>query len=168
MATVCDACGYKNSEIKSGSEISKNGKRLVLKVNTMEDLSRDILKSDTCSLSIPEISLELTHGTLGGRFTTIEGILVQVKSELSEKIAPFSTGDAATSDIRQGKLTSMLSRLDQIISGAMPCTIILEDPLSNSYIQSLTAPDPDPQLTVQEYERSYEQNENLGLNDIRV
>jgi zinc finger protein len=29
-------------------------------------------------MSIPEIDLELQQGTLGGRFTTVEGILQQV------------------------------------------------------------------------------------------
>ena len=46
--------------------------------------------------------------------------------------------------------------------------MILDDPLANSYIQSLYAPDPDPNMTVEWYERSWEQNEGLGLNDIKV
>jgi zinc finger protein len=37
-------------------------------------------------MTIPEIDLELTHGTLGGRFTTVEGILDQVFEELSDKV----------------------------------------------------------------------------------
>ena len=31
---------------------------------------------------IPEIDLELVEGTLGGRFTTVEGLLVQVKDQV--------------------------------------------------------------------------------------
>ena len=42
---------------------------------------------------IPEIDLELTHGTLGGRFTTLEGILDQVYEELSDKV--FASGDSS-------------------------------------------------------------------------
>jgi len=37
-------------------------------------------------LHIPEIDLVLQPGTLGGRFTTVEGILEQVYEELSEKV----------------------------------------------------------------------------------
>ena len=44
------------------------------------------LQSETAGLEIPEIELVLTHGTLGGRFTTLEGILNQVYEELSEKV----------------------------------------------------------------------------------
>ena len=40
--------------------------------------------------------------------------------------------------------------------------------MANSYIQSLYAPDPDPNMTTETYERTFEQNEELGLNDIKV
>ena len=44
-------------------------------------------------MTIPEIDLELTLGTLGGRFTTVEGILNQVYEELSDKL--FASGDSS-------------------------------------------------------------------------
>ncbi|KAG2135310.1 ZPR1 zinc-finger domain-containing protein [Suillus clintonianus] len=71
MSTNCDDCGYRDNEIKSGTAISELGKRITLKVEDRDDLSRDILKSDTSGLSIPEIDLDLHPGTLGGRFTTL-------------------------------------------------------------------------------------------------
>jgi len=44
MSTNCDLCGYRDNEVKSGSAISDKGKRIILKVEDREDLSRDILK----------------------------------------------------------------------------------------------------------------------------
>jgi zinc finger protein ZPR1 len=44
----------------------------------------------------------------------------------------------------------------------------LDDPLSNSYIQNIFAPDEDPQLSIEYYERTEEQNEELGLSDMNV
>lgn len=44
MSTNCDHCGYRDNEVKSGSAISEKGKRITLKVEDREDLSRDILK----------------------------------------------------------------------------------------------------------------------------
>jgi zinc finger protein len=44
MSTNCDRCGYRDNEVKSGSAISDKGKRITLKVEDSEDLSRDILK----------------------------------------------------------------------------------------------------------------------------
>lgn len=44
MSTNCDRCGYRDNEVKSGSAISELGKRITLKVEDRDDLSRDILK----------------------------------------------------------------------------------------------------------------------------
>ncbi len=44
MSINCDRCGYRDNEVKSGSAISEKGKRITLKVEDREDLSRDILK----------------------------------------------------------------------------------------------------------------------------
>ena len=55
-----------------------------------------------------------------------------------------------------------------MIAVERPFTIILDDPLSNSYLQNIYAPDEDPNMIVEIYERTFEQNEDLGLNDIKV
>ena len=44
MSTNCDRCGYRDNEVKSGAAISEKGKRVTLRVEDREDLSRDILK----------------------------------------------------------------------------------------------------------------------------
>ncbi|TEB18651.1 zf-ZPR1-domain-containing protein [Coprinellus micaceus] len=164
MSTNCDRCGYRDNEVKSGSAISAEGKRIILKVEDSEDLSRDILKSDTAGLEIPEIDLVLTHGTLGGRFTTLEGLLTQVYEELSEKVI---AGDSSQGNEKKS-FEKFLADLKSVIAVERPFTVILDDPLANSYIQSLYAPDPDPNMTSKSYERSWDQNEELGLNDIKV
>ncbi|KAG7096451.1 hypothetical protein E1B28_003886 [Marasmius oreades] len=164
MSTNCDKCGYRDNEIKSGAAISDKGKKITLKVEDKDDMSRDILKSETAGLSIPEIDLVVTHGTLGGRFTTIEGILEQVYEELSEKVV---RGDASEARERE-KFVEFLGKLKEVKSCAHPFTVILDDPLANSYIQNLYAPDPDPAMMIETYERSWEQNEELGLNDMKV
>ena len=40
--------------------------------------------------------------------------------------------------------------------------------MANSYVQNLYAPDPDPNMTIESYERTWDQNEELGLNDMKV
>lgn len=47
MSTNCDDCGYRDNEIKSGAAISELGKKITLKVEDRDDLSRDILKVST-------------------------------------------------------------------------------------------------------------------------
>ncbi|KAG2218509.1 hypothetical protein INT45_004111 [Circinella minor] len=167
MATTCQQCGYKSNEVKAGGPISAQGKRITLNMTDVEDLSRDILKSETCGLSIPEIDLELTPGTLGGRFTTVEGLLRQVHDELEERV-PFMHGDSTTDESRQ-RWTNFLGKLSDVADGkVLPVTLVLNDPLSNSYLQNLYAPDDDPEMKIESYERDWDTNESLGLNDIKL
>ncbi|KAI6112816.1 hypothetical protein F5141DRAFT_1109598 [Pisolithus sp. B1] len=125
-----------------------------------EDLSRDILKSGTCGLTIPEIDLALQPGTLGGRFPTVEDIPEQVYEELSEKI--YTAGDSSTNRMmvdedRQKAQDDFLKQLKEV-----------HDPLTNSYLQNLYAPDPDPNMEIVTYKRTWQQNEESGPNDIKV
>jgi len=161
MSVNCDLCGYRDNEVKSGSAISILGKKITLKVEDREDLSRDILKSESCGLTIPEIDLVLKAGTLGGRFTTLEGILDQIYEELSIKVFH----DAKKDD---GAFENFLGKLKAVKNAEQPFTLILDDPLANSYLQNIYAPDPDPNMEVVEYERTWEQNEEFGLNDMQV
>ncbi|KAG2337659.1 zf-ZPR1-domain-containing protein [Suillus weaverae] len=167
MSTNCEDCGYRDNEIKSGSAISELGKKITLKVEDRDDLSRDILKSDTSGLSIPEIDLVLHPGTLGGRFTTLEGILNQVYEELTEKV--FNAGDSGVIDVDdRAEFQEFLRKLKQVMNAEIPFTLILDDPMANSHIQNLYAPDPDPNMEIVTYERTWQQNEDLGLNDMNV
>lgn len=166
MASTCDSCGYKTNEVRSGGAISDHGSRLTLKLADADDLNRDVLKSESCKVLIPEFDVDITLNAIGGRFTTVEGLLRQIIDELSEKI-PFYTGDSAT-EAQKAALDRLLTNIESVISGSTPCTLILDDPLSNSYIQNLYAPDPDPRLEISVYTRSDEQNEEFGLNDMKV
>ncbi|KAI8879516.1 zf-ZPR1-domain-containing protein [Backusella circina FSU 941] len=167
MATNCEHCGYKSNEVKAGGAVSEKGTRIILNLTESDDLSRDILKSETCGLSIPEIDLELTKGTLGGRFTTVEGLLRQVHDELEGR-ASFIQGDSGTKESKN-RFAEFLTNLKNVADGKMfPVTLIVDDPLSNSYVQNLYAPDADPEMKIEEYERDWETNEDLGLNDMKL
>lgn len=55
------------------------------------------------------------------------------------------------------------------MNGKRKVTIILDDPAGNSYVQTLTDDRSlDDRLTIERYTRSFEQNEELGLNDIKT
>jgi zinc finger protein len=47
-------------------------------------------------------------------------------------------------------------------------TLIIDDALSNCFIYNPSAPEVDPRTEITVYERSYEQNEELGINDMNV
>ena len=164
MSTVCEHCGYKSNEVKTGGAIPEKGKRITLKVTDPEDLARDILKSETCGMNIPELNLDLTPGTLGGRFTTIEGLLRQVYEELHSRV--FSATSDSMEEETKARWTTFFARLQDAVDGKIGFTIEMVDPLALSYIQNVYAPDNDPNMTVEEFERTFEQNEDLGLNDM--
>lgn len=166
MATTCERCGHRTNEVKSGSGIEPQGVRLELRVREAADLTRDVLKSETCMVRVPELELEAGAGLLAGRFTTVEGLLDSMRQQLAQE-NPFFQGDSASGagHLRMG---AVVDRLAQAAAGQLPITLVLDDPCGNSYVQNLCAPDPDPALSVTHYERTYEQNELLGLNDIKT
>lgn len=166
MTTVCDFCGYKNSEVKTTNPISAKGTKLCLKITELEDLSKDVLKSDTCSLHIPEIDLNLQSGTLGSKYTTIEGLISDIYNQLLSK-SEFFLGDSAEKS-KKDHFNQILNHLKDFMSGKEPFTLILDDPASNSFIQNNYAPDEDPKLTLTMYDRTESQDEELGIDDMKT
>merc|ERR1719266_1978568 len=170
MATVCEYCGHKTNEVKSGGGIESKGKRITLNITDPSDLSRDVLKSETCSLSIPDLEFEMGGYALGGRFTTLEGLLENVMEQVENNPllgATSATGDSAV-QIRKEKIQQFKKDLQFLMKCDKNFTLILDDPAGNSYIQNIYAPDPDPELIIQFYDRTFEQNEDLGLNDMKT
>lgn len=166
MSTVCQHCGYKSNEVKTGGAIPEKGRRTVLKCDDPDDLKRDILKSETCHLVIPELKLDLTPGTLGGRFTTVEGLLRQVYDELEERV--FTQTSDSMDEKTKASWQKFFSGLKDAADGKTKFTIMLEDPLAASYVQNVYAPDKDPNMETEDYDRTEEENEDLGLNDMVV
>ncbi|XP_036450480.1 zinc finger protein ZPR1 [Colossoma macropomum] len=166
MATNCDSCGHRTNEVKSGGATEEMGTRITLHLTDVSDMSRDLLKSETCSVLIPELEFELGMAALGGKFTTLEGLLKDIK-ELVVMKNPFICGDSSTTDTTE-KLELFGKKIDKIMAGEMDVHIILDDPAGNSYLQNVYAPDPDPEMKIEKYTRTFEQNEDLGLNDMKT
>ncbi|QIW99696.1 hypothetical protein AMS68_005214 [Peltaster fructicola] len=94
MSTVCEHCGYRSNEVKTGGEVPEKGRRLTLRVENEFDLARDVLKSESAALHCPELQLRVEPGTMGGRFTTVEGILTQIRRDLRAQAFGLEDGDA--------------------------------------------------------------------------
>ncbi len=171
-AVMCTECNYRSSDVKTGGEVPAKGKKIYLQVREQEDLRRDILKSESCCVTIPEVGVEVQPGTMGGRFTTVEGLLTQIRDDLKSTIFDVDDeqrqgGDSMTAE-KKDEWDKFFKTIEKAMKGEMEYTILLEDPLGNSYVQSLTAPDPDPRIRVQEYERSAECDDDLGITDMRT
>ena len=109
---------------------------------------------------------------MGGRFTTVEGLLTQVRDDLHGQIFDlYDQGQEGGDSLPEESKTSwkkFFGALGQAINGEMPFTVVLEDPWASSYVQSRCAPNPDPQIAIEDYERTDEENEGLGLNDVHL
>ena len=200
MSMLCESCGFKSNEIKGGGGIPKYGSTITLTCTTPDDLAREVLKSDTAGLAIPELDLELEEGGLDGLYTTIEGLILKVRDRL-ESSNPFGTGDSNRKHHLHSdggdysgerpiyeKYQEFLNKLTLMSQGdLLPCTIVISDPLSNSFVGpipkdaialSMQAEQDgnrscydnyvDANMTIQEYTRTFEQNELLGLNDMKT
>lgn len=186
MAFICNYCGSRSNEVKPMGAYGEKAKRWTLRVVSLDDLNRDILKSDTASVMIPELDLEMCMGTLGGVFTTVEGLLQKIVDNLSS--CSLFAGDSASPSKRQA-FQSLLDRLSEFTTNpaALPFTLIVDDAADLSMIsgrnpshalhlnvdqdtQALNneSPEHDAQLTVEVYERSQEQNDDLGITGMRT
>ena len=169
MATSCDACGNKSNEVKSGTGVAPKGIRYQLKMTDAIDLSRDILVSETSSFAIPELDFELSSSrSIGGRFTTLEGIFTTLKTQLGSIIMPFSAGDSRAANSDQCHMKTFIDQVSAILAGEEFVTVVLDDPAGNCYLQNVYAPDPDPNLQIEHYDRTEEQDEALGITDMNV
>lgn len=199
MCLVCDQCGYKSNEIKGGGAIPPLGTKITLHVTGLRDLTREVLKSDTAGISVPELDLELEEGGLDGVYTTVEGLLMKMYGRLRD-VNPFGIGDSSVKQHADNdgeryssprpqhiRYKEFLARLKGMAEGQrFPFTLILTDPLSNSFVGpllnagdalSLQAEEgsirgcetsDDEGLKVEEFQRTEDQNDNLGLNDIKT
>ena len=113
MVSDCASCGFKDSEVKPGGNMSEKGRRVKLRVDKLSDLKRDLLKSDTAGVEIPELDLEVVAGSLGGKYTTVEGLLNNIKDKLME--SSFAGGDSATS-AESIKFREFESKLDDVVN----------------------------------------------------
>ena len=99
-------------------------------------------------------------GTLGGVFTTVEGLLSQVMSYLSalfkflflqvyENLTKNNPifGDSADPDLKS-KMTTILDKLNgyKDFKDQEKFTVILDDPLSNCFVLNPFYPKEDPQI----------------------
>uniref|UniRef100_A0A7S3DST4 Zinc finger ZPR1-type domain-containing protein n=1 Tax=Entomoneis paludosa TaxID=265537 RepID=A0A7S3DST4_9STRA len=195
MSLTCHDCGYKSNEIKGGGAIPRHGCRVSVTVQSVADLTRHVLKSDTAGITIPELELELGEGGLEGVYSTIEGLLQKMHQRLQLAHPLLGRGDSAIQQhttnnggefsppsSSQVRFQTVLTKLQQMARGEiLPFTFILSDPLGHSFVgppgpndgllldeKSQECAKEDPGILVEGYERTHDQNEALGLNDIQT
>lgn len=112
-----------------------------------------LLQSETCRLTIPELDIHISS-TGSGRYTTVEGLGLAIIEDL-KRTNPFIEGDSTEEEVKN-KLSAVFDKLSNLVG----YTVIMDDPCGNSYVEDAK--------DVQRYERTFEQNEELGINDMKT
>ncbi|KAI7690452.1 Zinc finger protein ZPR1 [Sarcoptes scabiei] len=153
MATNCEVCGWRTNEIKPGAGIKPKGIKITIEIKNSKDLDKEVVRSDTCNIFVPELNLSL-HSSGSGRYTTVQGLGLNMIEDLLNT-NPFFEGDSTREEIRE-QIENLKSRLQNMIG----LTLILDDPCGNTYVEDANK--------IEHYERTWEQNEEFGLNDMKT
>lgn len=119
-----------------------------------------VVKSDSATVTIPELEFEIPAATQKGTITTLEGLL----SDAADNLRALQEQRHQQQPETAAAIDAFLSKLDSCTASRRAFTFVVDDPAGNSYLES---PDGDVQadaaLKVRYYERSREQAEAVGL-----
>lgn len=156
----CDECGERNNEVTFGGEIQLQGSIHQLKITSSKDLNRQIIKSDSACMRIRELDFEIPANTQKGEINTLEGVL----KTAAKNLGLFQADRMAENPEIGMKVAYVISRLTLMADGDfLPFHVELDDPAGNSYLENPFAPQPDPNMKIQYYHRTKDQDISLGL-----
>lgn len=139
---------------------------------TRQDLSRQLVKSNFASITLPDYQLTIPPGR--GQLTNVEGVLRDTIRDLSmDQVLrrAMDPENAAKIDALLAKLRDLLGideedeELEPDAESSIPfkpTSIILDDPSGNSFFQFIGSAS-DSQWNMRAYNRTLDQNVTLGL-----
>jgi len=143
-------------------------------IETRKDLNRQVVRSESCEIIIPELDLTLPP-TSRAQLTTVEGLIRNIISDLSFNQPLRRIQD----EVAFNTIQVILDRLKLILgddeseeegvlsaseknSPMIPFTIIIDDPAGNSFLEFVGSM-ADPRWNFKTYQRTLHQNIALGL-----
>ena len=161
---------------------SAEGAVYTVRVLAREDLDRQIVKSNTCTVEIPEFELTIPPGR--GQLTTIEGLIRDIIIDLGadqplrriespaayekiesilercREVVPDDGEDDADGDATDPVKTA--KKASEVDTPLKPFTVKLDDPAGNSFAEFVGSM-ADPKWNMRTYHRTRQQNIDLGL-----
>jgi zinc finger protein len=155
---ACPHCGERNTEVQFGGETQPKGCRMAVTCSSREDLDRQVVKSESCKVLVPDLELEIPAATQRGVVTTVEGVLTRAADELAA-LQP----QRLVADVEIGrKVQRVIDALrDRAAGDGFPFQLVVDDPAGNSFVQPLSTKD--GALTTTHYDRSDEDAIALGF-----
>ncbi|MES1921089.1 nucleolar zinc-finger protein, partial [Bonamia ostreae] len=154
MSTNCDHCGNRTSDLQGSSYIHEKGKEINLKMTTAEDLKREVVRTDSTVVSIPEIEFVSYQGPNIGEITTTEGLLIKFKEQI-ESIYKRELENKKLTEKLKKSYQKNISDLKDLAELKKPFTMNFKDVLGDVYVEKLKN---DQNLKIDFFERTKEQN----------
>jgi len=124
---ICEKCHYKSSDILLTGQDKPMEYRLA--ISSVEDLDTHVARSSSASIEIPELGVRIDPVSSGESFiSNVEGVLKRVRNILEQSLRT-TDDDAITS-----KAMDLLGKIDLMMDGKFNATLIMRDPLGNSFI----------------------------------
>ncbi|KAI8914007.1 ZPR1 zinc-finger domain-containing protein [Powellomyces hirtus] len=152
----CSNCATRSETYKSGHRVEEKGTRITLNVESKRDFERKLLKGENCTIEIPSLGLEIPASTLPARFIPIADFLHRALTDILRQAQ--ATGQGGNPELKQF-VQKLMAFMD---ADLLPATIIFDDPAGNTYLESFSAPEVDPTIVTEEYERSVMQEALVG------
>ncbi len=125
--TFCSRCGFKQRQVTLLEEHEPSV--YSVGVSSIDDLSIRIIRSDTASIRIPELGVEINPGLVAdATISNVESILLDVRDR-----ARFLRDSVETEEERHNA-ENFLEELGLALEGKKHFTFVVEDPRGNSKI----------------------------------
>ncbi len=128
-SSLCRNCGFRQSWQYPLE--ARTPHRYTLYVSDPSDLTSRVIKSNTASITIPELGFSLESKMSSDPFiTNVEGVLQRARSTTQTLISWADTQED------KEKIEKLLSDIDRAIAGELSFTLIIEDPFGISTIEA--------------------------------
>jgi zinc finger protein len=124
----CSSCNYHMADVEAEEG---NGKavKYTIEIQDEKDLAIRVIKSSQATIKVPRL-IEITPGPISnGYVTNVEGIINRIKKIIEDQ------KDDEDPAIRT-KAKNQLKKIQRVLWGREPLTIIIDDPSGNSAIIS--------------------------------
>jgi zinc finger protein ZPR1 len=130
-ALLCSACGYKHNDVICLEQ--KEPAKYILPINK-ENLSSRVVKSQSATVSIPELGLKVEPGPKSlGYISNVEGVLLRFEEGIKQALILF------TDESSQKNGLETLEKLKLLSNGEINGTLIIEDPFGQSNVMDTNA-----------------------------
>lgn len=135
MSFACPHCHMRSAEVQPANDLSEKACKVTITVPgpsdpaaTRADLNRQVIKSETGSIGIPDLEFEIPPNTKRGDINTVEGVLTNIADSLAADQPNRELADAETA----AKIQTIIDRMRRFAAGEESFTFVIDDLAGNS------------------------------------